>query len=90
LQSLPGIGRAVAEEMLSLGATVLVVSRSDEDVNQTVKTLGAQYGEARVVGVSCDISTKEGREKLMKEIQLRWGAVSGGLHLADSCLWLLF
>lgn len=76
--------------MLSLGATVLVVSRSDEDVNQTVKTLGAQYGETRVVGVSCDISTKEGREKLMKEIQLRWGAVSGGPNLADSFLWLLF
>lgn len=80
----------MAEEMLSLGATVLVVSRSDEDVNQTVKTLGAQYGETRVFGVSCDISTKEGREKLMKEIQLRWGAVSGGLNLADSFFWLLF
>jgi len=80
----------VAEEMLSLGATVLVVSRSDEDVNQTVKTLGAQYGETRVFGVSCDISTKEGREKLMKEIQLRWGAVSGGLNLAGSFFWLLF
>lgn len=62
--------------MIGLGAIVMVVSRSEEDVAETVKALADKFGEAKALGVACDVSKKEGREKLAREILQCWGAVS--------------
>ena len=61
-----GIGLAIAEEFLTLGADVIVVARNkeilDEKINQWVKN------NHKVFGISADLSNKEGRNYLFKEI----------------------
>jgi tropinone reductase I len=71
-----GIGYACAEQLLGLGATVLICARTDDAVKTAVETLnlksatntsknntsGSGWGEA--YGISCDVSTAEGRTKL--------------------------
>jgi Tropinone reductase 1 len=63
-----GIGLAVAEEFLRFGAGVVVVARDGE-------RLGAQVGRLRggggsVRGVAADLSTAEGRGRVLREIEV--------------------
>ena len=54
-----GIGRAIARELLELGAHVCVSARTEEDVQSTVR---AWQGEGLAVcGVTGDVSTAQGR-----------------------------
>mmetsp|Transcript_35872 Transcript_35872/g.91655 ORF Transcript_35872/g.91655 Transcript_35872/m.91655 type:complete len:262 (-) Transcript_35872:3-788(-) len=73
--STKGIGLAIATEMIGLGATVTVVSRSEDDVNATAERLCNEYGAGRAIGVACDVGNRLGREKLIEQVQLRWGAL---------------
>lgn len=62
-----GIGHAIAEEMLRLGAKVCIVARNKEDVNQTVQTWKKQNFEA--YGIAADLSKAEERENIIKKIK---------------------
>lgn len=66
-----GIGRAVAEEMLRLGASVWIVARDAAMVQTTCDT----WREAgyNVHGSIADISESGERLRLMAEIQDVWG-----------------
>ena len=55
-----GIGRAVAEELLGLGARVGIVARNPEDVSTSLSAWNAGGYEAH--GLSADVATPEGRE----------------------------
>ncbi|MBK9035917.1 MAG: SDR family oxidoreductase [Myxococcales bacterium] len=66
-----GIGRAIAEELLGLGATVLVVARSPDDVTATVEALGP-----RAAGVVADVTTVAGRAAIVAAVEAR-----GPLHV---------
>ena len=56
-----GIGRAVAEELLALGAEVFIAARGEEDL---VKTLAQWRAEGKPVhGTAADMSTAEGRQR---------------------------
>ena len=57
-----GIGRAVAMELVSLGATVGIVARNADGVAATVNELRETGG--RVFGVATDVSTDDGRTAL--------------------------
>ncbi len=58
-----GIGRAIAEELLSFGAKVIIVARSETDVNQRIEQWnGLGYKSA---GIVADISTSAGRERVV-------------------------
>ncbi len=61
--STKGIGLAIAEEMTSLGAKVIIVSRNQQDVTDTVQKLNVVGPIAS--GVVADVSTTAGREKLV-------------------------
>ncbi|GAB3302638.1 SDR family oxidoreductase [Hymenobacter tenuis] len=65
-----GIGAAVAEELLELGATVLAVARTAPDLEQQVAQWQQQGLPAHAL--AADISTEAGRAHLLAEVSRRW------------------
>jgi Tropinone reductase 1 len=62
-----GIGLAVAEELLSLGATVLAVARDSKRVDEQVE--GWRGRGARAEGLAADVSTAEGRDAVLNRVE---------------------
>ena len=65
-----GIGRAVAEELLSLGSEVLIVARNETEVADTVADWARQG--LPVTGLAADVSTEAGREAIFRQVHARW------------------
>jgi Tropinone reductase 1 len=68
-----GIGKAVAEELLSLGAEVLCVARGAEELDKSVAEWLARNLPA--YRVAADVSTVEGRESVFAEIENQFGGL---------------
>ena len=68
-----GIGRAIVEELLELGAEVLFVARDATAVADTETALRAQNLPA--FGLAADVSTPEGRQRVFDAITERGGAL---------------
>ena len=68
-----GIGRAVADEFVELGAEVMVVARSEEDVAAQLAAYEAQGGTAH--GVVGDMTTEADRAKVAERARSTWGAL---------------
>ncbi|MFH0734922.1 MAG: SDR family oxidoreductase [bacterium] len=69
-----GIGNAIAEKLLMFGAEVLIVARSEKDVQNTVsewENLGY-----KAYGVSADLSTKQGRNKVVVKTNELWDSLN--------------
>jgi len=62
-----GIGLAVAEEFIRLGAAVLLVARDATRLGAQVERLRGGGGRAR--GVAADLSTAEGRARVLGEVE---------------------
>ncbi|MEM8601207.1 MAG: SDR family oxidoreductase, partial [Bacteroidota bacterium] len=62
-----GIGRAIVEELLDLGATVLIAARTASDVEEQTSMWIAEGYDAR--GVVADLATPEGRASVMDAVQ---------------------
>jgi NAD(P)-dependent dehydrogenase (short-subunit alcohol dehydrogenase family) len=62
-----GIGRAMAERYLQLGATVFICGRRAEVVHQTAKDLSASTGGA-IEGFPCDVRYPEDVEPLIEQL----------------------
>ena len=62
-----GIGRAMAERFLQLGAIVFICGRRLEVVQQTAQELSASTGGA-IEGFSCDVRYPEDVEKLIERL----------------------
>ena len=60
-----GIGAAVADELLTLGASVLLVARTEADVTGAIATRRERHGAARVHGMAADVTTEKGRGALL-------------------------
>ena len=60
--STQGIGRAIAEALVTEGARVIVNGRSDDAVKKTIAAL-TRRGDAR--GVAADLATPEGAKRLL-------------------------
>ena len=69
--STKGIGKAIADEFISHGAEIFLVSRSQKDVENLIKEY-VQNG-IKVYGLSADISKKEERLKLFNFVKEKWG-----------------
>ena len=65
-----GIGRAVAEELLSLGSEVLIVARNEIEVADTVADWARQG--LPITGLAADVSTEAGREAIFRQVHARW------------------
>lgn len=68
-----GIGLAVTEEVLRLGAKVFITARNEAQVNEQVEKWRGEGFE--VNGLASDMSRSEDRKRLMEAIELYWGGV---------------
>lgn len=68
--STKGIGRAVAEELARLGATVGIIARNEEDVSRAVEEISARGGD--VWGCAADVATRDGRHSLAEAMPDDW------------------
>lgn len=60
-----GIGKATAEQLLELGARVVICARNEAGVSRTLAGIEALY-PGKVAGISCDVSQYEQVVKLVK------------------------
>ena len=72
-----GIGRAIAESLLSEGANVGLVARGQVQLDKTVDELRQQYGVERVVGWSSDCADEVALLELRQQITQRWKGLDG-------------
>jgi Tropinone reductase 1 len=71
--STKGIGLAIAEEFLSLGAEIFIVSRSADLVSSLLSKWKENGFSAH--GMAADLSTKEGRGVLVKKVANTWDSL---------------
>ncbi len=70
-----GIGFAVAEEFLSLGAQVIIVARNSEEIQQRLDTWQQRGWQAH--GITADVAKSEGRQAIFEQV----GETLGGLDI---------
>lgn len=68
-----GIGRAIADEFLNLGAEVFVVARTKDDLESYVREKEDEGYQGRVHHFVCDVAKENYRRKLAGEIHKLWG-----------------
>lgn len=64
-----GIGRALTEELLRSGETVLITSKSEESAKAAGEELACQHGSAAVHSCKCDVSQEEDVMRLEEKIE---------------------
>jgi tropinone reductase I len=69
-----GIGKAIAEEFLALGAEVCIVARNQDDI-QNLINLWQQQG-LQAMGIAADVSLPEQRQKIADFISQQWGSLN--------------
>ena len=70
-----GIGRAIARELASLGATVVICSRAMSHLEPTCEEIVATGGKADAI--ACNIRDPESVDALFKQVVARHGLVDG-------------
>ncbi|MDF5710043.1 MAG: SDR family oxidoreductase [Nostoc sp. S4] len=65
-----GIGVAVANEFLSLGAEVIIVARNSQDVERQV-SIWQQTG-LPASGITADVATFDGRQLILEQVSKIW------------------
>ena len=68
-----GIGKAIAEEFLALGAEVMIVARNKHEVEELVR-LWQEEGQ-QVTGVVGDVTKAADRKRIGEAIGERWGVL---------------
>lgn len=71
-----GIGRAVADELCALGASVLLVARDEAGVAEAAGEIGERHA-GRVFGIAADVTQEDGRRALLDKAS----AALGGLDV---------
>lgn len=66
-----GIGRAVVDEFVQLGASVWLVARRDQDVHKLAHDYQQQGKD--VMALAGDVADRAFRERLLEEITATWG-----------------
>lgn len=63
-----GIGFAIAQKLAEEGATVYLNSRRTDKVEEAIARIKAEVPNAKLKGFGADLGTKEGVDKLVKEV----------------------
>ena len=69
-----GIGKAIANEFLRLGAEVFIVAR-DQDKLSSLLSTWSQEGY-KVHGMICDVTDANQRHQLVEKIKIQWGELN--------------
>jgi tropinone reductase I len=67
-----GIGWAIAQEFLALGAEVMIVARNPETVQQQVE-IGSAHG--KIHGIAADVATSEGQQAILQQVHQTFGTL---------------
>jgi 3-oxoacyl-[acyl-carrier protein] reductase len=59
-----GLGRGCAEALAEAGVDLVINSRTEADITRTAEAIAGKYG-VRVIAVAADITTEEGRAKVL-------------------------
>lgn len=78
------IGKATAHLLLEEGAMVAVCSRSQTNVDSTVKELGEKYGAARVMGAAFNVDDRKAMDGFTKAVQERFGTIDILIYAAGT------
>ncbi len=70
-----GIGRATAEQLLELGAKVVICARSEVGVSRTLAGIEELF-PGKVAGISCDVSQYEQVVRMVKFTADRFGKIT--------------
>lgn len=76
-----GIGRAIAEVFLELGAAVYIVARNNDELQDTLTELRLDFDAGHVLGHAMDITSAKERTKLVERIVECWGGLD---HLINN------
>lgn len=68
-----GIGKAVSEELAALGATVYIVARNQQEVDEQVTFLKKNGHKA--FGICADVTRPEDRERMVQTVQKNSGVL---------------
>jgi tropinone reductase I len=68
-----GIGKAITDEFLSLGAQVMLVARSRDEVEDAVQEYMAKGYQ--VSGIAADVAQREGQDKILQAIKEQWNGL---------------
>jgi tropinone reductase I len=66
-----GIGKAIAQDLLELGASVALVARSEAEVQSVVSEF--QKDSLAAFGVAADVAETDGRGKILKAVEKEFG-----------------
>lgn len=66
-----GIGLAIAEEFLQLGAEIFILARNQDEINAKLK----EWKEKGFVadGMACDVQSEHERHSILQKIESKWG-----------------
>ncbi len=70
-----GIGRSIAEVLLQAGASVALVSRNADGLEETARTLAAQYGTERVLSLPFDVGDQAQVDRAVERLIDAWGRI---------------
>lgn len=68
-----GIGLAIAQEFLSLGAEIMIVARNAEAVKQQLENWQLQGWKAH--GIAADVATPKGRQAIIEQVNQTLGGL---------------
>ncbi len=71
--STSGIGLGIARRLANEGATVVIVGRRKEPIDEAVADIVARYGDDRAYGVAADVTRPADLEHLVGEVVARGG-----------------
>lgn len=69
-----GIGHAIVEEFLSLGAEIIIAARNQELIDQRVNDWKSKG--YNVNGISADLSNEDGRKSLVDKVNKEWDSLN--------------
>lgn len=70
-----GIGKAIADVLVSLGGRVVIFGRDPEDFKNAVADLKEQFPDSQVYGSPADVTQKQDIEKILKIVDDQLGGI---------------
>lgn len=68
-----GIGKAIAEEFMELGAEVFIISRDEKDIVKEIVRYTRNH--KNIEGMKCDVTIEKDRKRLYDKINKIWGKI---------------